>query len=449
MTSHYRHRRTSAPATPFPASVEPGEIAVNTANRQMVVGDAASASLGAPLPLLPVRFFDARAQYAAGDFAMQAGALYRAKAALVPGAFNATQWDAYSSDATIKAYADAGDVTVTGAFQSADTGLQTQITGKVAKTGDTLTGPLVLPGAPTLDLQASTKKYVDDSVAAAGGAGVSAAQVANTPSGTIQSTDVQAALNELDTEKAGLASPVFLGDPRAPTPPANDNDTSIATTAFFAGQAGSSVPAMNGAQAVGVSLKFSREDHIHPTDTSRSPLASPAFTGVPTAPTAAPGTNTTQLATCAFALANAVADGSITFVKLANSALATVADFLSNVANKLLTTDKVWAAAVPVTLPNVLVTVPDFSTGIDFIMNMTGSGYTLSNPTNPKLGQKGILYLVQSSSGNCTITTWGTAYKFAGGVKPALSTAANAIDVISFAVKSATEVDCFFARGMA
>lgn len=35
-----------------------------------------------------------------------------------------------------------------------------------------------------------------------------------------------------------------------------------------------------------------------------APLASPALTGTPSAPTAAPGTNTTQLATCAFALAN-------------------------------------------------------------------------------------------------------------------------------------------------
>src|SRR5262245_689667 len=36
---------------------------------------------------------------------------------------------------------------------------------------------------------------------------------------------------------------------------------------------------------------------------SLAPKASPAFTGVPTAPTAAPGTNTTQLATTAFVLA--------------------------------------------------------------------------------------------------------------------------------------------------
>jgi hypothetical protein len=39
-------------------------------------------------------------------------------------------------------------------------------------------------------------------------------------------------------------------------------------------------------------------------------IASPAFTGVPTAPTAATGTNTAQLATCAFVLANAGGGGS-------------------------------------------------------------------------------------------------------------------------------------------
>ncbi len=36
----------------------------------------------------------------------------------------------------------------------------------------------------------------------------------------------------------------------------------------------------------------------------KAPLASPALTGVPTAPTAAPGTNTTQLASTAFVIAN-------------------------------------------------------------------------------------------------------------------------------------------------
>jgi hypothetical protein len=41
----------------------------------------------------------------------------------------------------------------------------------------------------------------------------------------------------------------------------------------------------------------------------KAPLASPAFTSVPTAPTAPVGTNTTQLATTAFVLANGGSSG--------------------------------------------------------------------------------------------------------------------------------------------
>lgn len=44
--------------------------------------------------------------------------------------------------------------------------ITTSIGEKVAKSGDTMTGALVLSGAPTLDLHAATKKYVDDSIAA-------------------------------------------------------------------------------------------------------------------------------------------------------------------------------------------------------------------------------------------------------------------------------------------
>jgi hypothetical protein len=42
------------------------------------------------------------------------------------------------------------------------TDVASAVSGRVAKSGDTMTGDLVLPGAPTLDLHASTKKYVDD-----------------------------------------------------------------------------------------------------------------------------------------------------------------------------------------------------------------------------------------------------------------------------------------------
>ena len=75
------------------------------------------------------------------------------------------------------------------------------------------------------------------------------------------------------------ASPTFTGTPLSTTAAADTNTTQIATTAFVLGQVGTSNPTMNGTLAVGTSLKYSRQDHVHPIDTSRAPVASPTFTG--------------------------------------------------------------------------------------------------------------------------------------------------------------------------
>ena len=64
--------------------------------------------------------------------------------------------------------------------------------------------------------------------------------------------------------------------------------------------ASTALPKMAGTAAVGTGTAWARADHVHPTDTTRAPLASPAFTGTPTVPTAAAGTNTTQAASTAF-----------------------------------------------------------------------------------------------------------------------------------------------------
>lgn len=80
------------------------------------------------------------------------------------------------------------------------------------------------------------------------------------------------------------------------------NDSGFITTNDIpeGSAASTTTPAMNGTAAVGTELAFARGDHVHPTDTSRAPLVSPDFSGTPTAPTAAAGTNTLQIATTAF-----------------------------------------------------------------------------------------------------------------------------------------------------
>lgn len=108
----------------------------------------------------------------------------------------------------------------------------------------------------------------------------------------------------LDRTEYLKGSPEFSGTPKAPTAPVGMNTQQLATTAFVqAAQSaglGSTGPLMDGTAAAGTATKSAREDHRHPTDTTRAPLSSPAFTGTPTAPTAPAESNSTQIATTAF-----------------------------------------------------------------------------------------------------------------------------------------------------
>jgi hypothetical protein len=105
---------------------------------------------------------------------------------------------------------------------------------------------------------------------------------------------------------APLASPSLTGTPLSTTAAVDTNTTQIATTAFVVGQAGSATPLVNGTAAVGTSLRYARQDHVHPTDTTRAALNSPTFSGTPSLPTGTigvtqtAGNNTTALATTAF-----------------------------------------------------------------------------------------------------------------------------------------------------
>jgi hypothetical protein len=76
-----------------------------------------------------------------------------------------------------------------------------------------------------------------------------------------------------NTDYLPVNNPGITGNPTAPTPSVDDNDTSIATTAFVIGQAGSTSPIMDGSATAGASLRWSRQDHVHPNDTSRLALA--------------------------------------------------------------------------------------------------------------------------------------------------------------------------------
>lgn len=60
-----------------------------------------------------------------------------------------------------------------------------------------------------------------------------------------------------------------------------------------------------------------------------------------------------------------------------------------------------------------------------------GGNRTLAAPTNLRAGFTYILRAIQDATGSRTLA-FNAAYKFPAGIDPVLSTAANAIDILSF-----------------
>lgn len=113
-------------------------------------------------------------------------------------------------------------------------------------------------------------------------------------------------LHDLVDTKAPLDSPHLSGTPTAPTPGPGTNNTQIANAAFVYAAINALINGAPGtmdtlkeiAAAINNDPKFS--ETINNALALKAPLASPAFTGTPTAPTASQGTNSTQIANTAF-----------------------------------------------------------------------------------------------------------------------------------------------------
>jgi hypothetical protein len=132
-----------------------------------------------------------------------------------------------------------------------------------------------------------------------------------------------------------LASPTFTGTPAAPTATAGTNTTQLATTAF--------VQSALAAAPGGVSSFNTRTGAItlNSGDISAAGgalVASPTFTGTPAAPTASPGTSTTQLATTQFVMNALAATGGVSsFNGRAGAVTLSQADILGVTGGNLLT----------------------------------------------------------------------------------------------------------------
>lgn len=212
---------------PAEGTQQVGALYVNFADLQFGTIDPSKIATD----LIAVRFFSAATDYGVGDFVTYGGALYVAKGPITAGAFNPAQWNrvAITTDldgkentilpGTVAQYwrgdktwqiLDKAAVGLPNVDNTADankpvsSATQAQLDLKVNRAGDIMGGHLGLPTGPSIS-QAVRRDFVDAEVAT---------------------------LNASIALKAPIANPTLTGDPKAPTPPVGDNDTSIATTAF-------------------------------------------------------------------------------------------------------------------------------------------------------------------------------------------------------------------------
>jgi len=162
---------------------------------------------------------------------------------------------------------------------------------------------------------------------------------------------------------------------------------------------------------------------------TKANIAGPTFTGVPAGPTASVSTNTTQLATTAFVVAE-IADEVGTTVQAfdADTAKTDAAQTYTAAQRGQVTT---LTSAASITI--------DFALSNNFILTTGHAAILFANPTTEVAGQSGSIFIVQGST-TCAAPTWGNQWYFAGGTAPALTGTTGKCARVDYIVQEAGKI---------
>ncbi|EEY5396475.1 phage tail protein [Escherichia coli] len=246
-------------------------------------------------------------------------------------------------------------------------------------------------------------------------------------------------VKDLADTKAPIESPSLTGTPSAPTAAQGTNSTQIANTAFVK----AAITALiNGAPGTLDTLKeiaaaINNDPNFSTTINNalalKAPLASPALTGIPTAPTAAQGTNNTQIATTAYVRAaiSALVGSSPEALDTLNE----LAAALGNDPNFATTMTNALAGKQP--LDATLTALAALATGANKLPYFTGKDTVaqtdLTSVGRDILAKTSVLAVIQylglrelGTSGEkipllSTANTWSARQTFNGGITGALT----------------------------
>jgi len=318
-------------------------------------------------------------------------------------------------------------------------------------------------------------------------AGQTASNISFTASGSISATDVQAALQELDIEKLGAASPTFTGTVLLgqnavlafegsaddgseltitcanPTADRTITFPDITGTVITTGDTGTvtSTMILDGTIA-NADINASAEIAVSKlANGSARQLLQTATNGTDvefTSNVDVPGTlDVTGVATfdsTSTFVGDATFNGSLIFEGAtpdAHELTLSVADPGADVTVTIPASTTTLAGlavtqsftkaqrGTPVALTDGATIAVDMSLGNNFSVTLAGNR-TLGDPSNVTAGQSGVIVVTQDGTGSRTLAYGGTKYKFAGGTAPTLTTTAAAVDVLAYYCESATRI---------
>jgi hypothetical protein len=328
----------------------------------------------------------------------------------------------------------------------------------------------------------STFQLIDVSNAIAG---QTAANISVVPVGGVAATNVQSAIQELDTEKIGAASPTFTGtvllgqnavlafegsaDDANETTITVTNPTADRTITFpdvtgnvvTTGDTGTVTSTMiANATIANADISASAEIAVSKlaNGSARQLLQTDSGgTGVEfTSNVDVPGTldvtgvatfdSTSTFAGVATFNANIVMEGTsaddheLTLTcNPTSDVTVTLPDATTTVAGLAVAQSFTKAQrGTPVALTDASTVAVDLSLGNNFTLTLAGNR-TLGAPTNVTAGQSGVIVVTQDGTGSRTLA-YNSVYKFAAGTAPTLTTTASAVDVLAYYVESSTRI---------
>ena len=306
------------------------------------------------------------------------------------------------------------------AATNVQTALQELDDEKIAKTGGTVTGELLIGSAGTFGFEGSTanayETYLSVVDPTADRAIVFPDQSGNvivSGNASIVNADINASAGIVDTKLATIATAGKVSNSATTAASANTASAIVARDSSGNFSAGTITAALTGTASSATALATARTIQGVSFDGTANITVATAGSGISVTGTAIANTGVLSVNGNAGAITNIAATNAVQSFTVAQRGTITA-------------------------LTDGATITPDFAAANNFSVTLGGSR-TLANPTNLTAGQSGTIVITQDGTGSRTLA-YGSYFKFAGGTAPTLTTTAAAVDVIAYYVESSTRI---------